>query len=400
MQKKISILGSTGSIGIQALEVVRNLKKNNYNIEIKGLAAGKNIDLLEKQVLEFKPEAVSVMDEELADILNKRLKSTGTDVFYGIEGLIKVATLENTDLVLNSVVGVVGLLPTLEAIRKGKNIALANKETLVAAGKIVMEEAQKHNVSIIPVDSEHSAIFQCLVGNDKKSISKLLLTASGGPFRGKKTEQLEMVKPEDALKHPNWKMGNKITIDSATLMNKGLEVIEARWLFDVSPEKIEVLIHPQSIIHSMVEYVDGSIIAQLGMPDMRIPIQYAITYPNRQYSRFNKMDFKIHRELTFEEPDYVNFPCLRIAFEALKESGTMPTVMNAANEVAVNLFLNNKIRFTQIPVIISNVMDKHIVNNNPTIDDIIEVDEWARIEAMKVYNNIADTVSKNSVVIL
>lgn len=400
MTKKVSILGSTGSIGVQALEVVRNLNNSNYNIEIKGLTAGKNIDLLEQQILEFKPEAVSVMDEELAYKLGKRLKGIGTEVVYGIEGLIKIATLEDTDLILNSVVGVAGLLPTLEAIRKGKNIALANKETLVAAGKIVMEEAHKHNVRIIPVDSEHSAIFQCLLGNDKKSVSRILLTASGGPFRGKKIEQLETVKPEDALKHPNWRMGNKITIDSATLMNKGLEVIEARWLFDIEPDKIEVLIHPQSIIHSMVEYKDGSVIAQLGVPDMRIPIQFAVTYPKRQYNNFNKLDFRLHKSLTFEEPDYVNFPCLKLAFDALKESGTMPAVMNAANEVAVNLFLDNKIRFTHIPLIISNVMNEHRVNNNPTIDDIIEVDEWARKEAMRIYNKVASTADTNPVVVV
>lgn len=398
MRKKVSILGSTGSIGVQTLEVVRNLNLNNYNIKVIGLAAGSNIELLEKQALEFMPEAVSVKDEELANKLDKRLKGTGIEVLYGLEGLIQIAVLENAELILNSVVGVAGLLPTLEAIRKGKDIALSNKETLVAAGKLVMEEARKYEVDIIPVDSEHSAILQCLMGNDKKSLSKILLTASGGPFRGRNLEQLETVTPSDALKHPNWNMGAKITIDSATLMNKGLEVIEARWLFDIVPDNIEVLIHPQSIIHSMVEYTDGSVIAQLGKPDMRIPIQFAITYPERQYSNFNKLDFKLQKELTFEEPEYENFPCLRLAFDAIKECGTMPAVMNAANEVAVSLFLENKIKFTDISLMINSVMDSHKVNNNPSINDIIEVDEWARKEAMKTYNNLSRKAGKNPVI--
>jgi len=388
MAKKISILGSTGSIGIQTLDVVRNLNNNNRNIEVKGLAAGKNIDLLERQALEFHPEAISVEDEILADKLSNKLKGTSIEVFYGLEGLIKIATLESVDLVLNSVVGVIGLLPTIEAIRQGKDIALSNKETLVAAGEIVMREARENKVNIIPVDSEHSAIFQCLMGNKKNFVSKLILTASGGPFRGKKIEQLEMVRPCDALKHPNWNMGEKITIDSATLMNKGLEVIEARWLFDINPDKIEVLVHPQSIIHSMVEYVDGSIIAQLGKADMRIPIQFAITYPERQNNNFSKLDFIKQRELTFEEPNYIDFPCLSLAFKAINISGTMPAAMNAANEAAVKLFLNDKIKFTQIPQIINNVMDNHKVNNNPYINDIIEVDKWARAETMNIYNMI------------
>ncbi|HOJ12492.1 MAG TPA: 1-deoxy-D-xylulose-5-phosphate reductoisomerase [Clostridiales bacterium] len=406
MIKRISVLGSTGSIGVQTLDVVRNLNSrstNNksavygnldnrnmndrslengkHNIEVIGMAAGTNIDLLESQAREFQPEVVSVKDEKLADELRTRLKGTGIDVCYGMEGLKRVSTLKNADLVLNSVVGVTGLLPTLEAIRHGKNIALANKETLVAAGEIVMEEAKKYKVDIIPVDSEHSAIFQCIMGNRKKDISRLILTASGGPFRGRKAEELAKVKPEEALKHPNWNMGAKITIDSATMMNKGLEVIEAKWLFNINPDKIQVLVHPQSIIHSMVEYIDGAVIAQLGKADMRIPIQFALTYPERRDNNFSKLDFLKYRELTFEEPDYINFPCLGLAFKAISASGTMPAVMNAANEVAVKLFLDGKIEFKCIPYIINKAMDNHKVNKNPSIDDIIEVDEWARAEA-------------------
>ena len=384
MKRCISILGSTGSIGVQALDVVRNL-----GIRVLGLTADKNIDLLEKQACEFKPEAISISEPNLADELASRLKGLNIRVYSGNEGLVKIATLKDIDMVLNSIVGVAGLIPTFEAIGHKKNIALANKETLVAAGKLIIEETQKHNVKIIPVDSEHSAILQCIMGNNEKNISKLILTASGGPFRGLKHEDLIYITPEEALEHPNWKMGSKITIDSATLMNKGLEVIEAKWLFDIDKDNIEVLIHPQSIIHSMVEYIDGSVIAQLGSPDMRIPIQFALTYPERSHNSFSRLDLIKKEALTFEEPDWETFPCLRLAYEALQESGTMPAVMNGANETAVHLFLNRKIRFTQIPEIIEKVMYNHIVNKNPSINDIIKIDMWAREESGKIWNEMS-----------
>jgi 1-deoxy-D-xylulose-5-phosphate reductoisomerase len=389
MKKCISILGSTGSIGVQALDVVRNLNMiSNPDIRVLGLTADKNIDLLEKQAREFKPEAISITEPQLAKELASRLDGQNIRVFSGNEGLNRIATLKDIDMVLNSIVGVAGLIPTFEAIKHKKNIALANKETLVAAGRLIMEEIKKNNVKIIPVDSEHSAIFQCIMGNNEKNISKLILTASGGPFRGLRYEDLTYITPEEALKHPNWKMGNKITIDSATLMNKGLEVIEAKWLFDINEENIEVLIHPQSIIHSMVEYIDGSVIAQLGSPDMRIPIQFALTYPERSCNSFSRLDLIKKSPLTFEEADWNTFPCLKLAYQALEESGTMPAVMNRANEIAVDLFLNRKIGFNQIPEIIEKVMKNHIVNKNPTINDIIEVDKWAIEEAGILWENL------------
>lgn len=377
-KRRISILGSTGSIGTQTLDVARNL-----GIEVLGLSANSSIELLEKQIREFQPRAVSVGNEELAQDLTKRIHGMDVDIYYGLEGLNKIASMEEVDTVVTSVVGVAGLIPTMEAIGKGKNIALANKETLVAGGQIVMAEAQKQGVEILPVDSEHSAIFQSLMGNNKKNISKILLTASGGPFRGMKKEELKSVILEQALKHPNWSMGSKITIDSATMMNKGLEVIEAKWLFGVEAEQIEVLVHPQSIIHSAVEYIDGSVIAQLGSPDMRIPIQFALTYPERSANSFSKLDLFKTSNLTFEKPDYEAFPCLRLAFEALGIGGTVPVVLNAANEIAVSLFLGRKIGFSDIPRIIEAVMGRHTVNIMPSLDDIIEVDNWAREETRR-----------------
>lgn len=373
MTRNISILGSTGSVGIQTLDVARNL-----GIRVSGLAANLNIDLLEAQAREFRPAAVAMGSKILAAELEDRLEGLGIEVFHGLEGIKKIASIAEADTVVTSIVGIAGLIPTMEAIRHGKNIALANKETLVTAGNLVIDEAARYGVRILPVDSEHSAILQCLEGNRAKDISRLILTASGGPFRGRKTMELENISVAEALKHPNWKMGSKITIDSATLMNKGLEVIEAKWLFDIEPERISVLVHPQSIIHSMVEYVDGTVIAQLGSTDMRIPIQYALTYPERAENNFSRLDFMKHKALTFEEPDYDTFTCLNLAFEALKAGGTMPAAMNAANEVAVSLFLNNRISFNSIPQIISRVMEKHIVNINPMIEDIIETDRWAR----------------------
>lgn len=380
-KKRIAILGSTGSVGTQALDVARNLET-----DVLGLAANSNIDLLEKQIKEFRPRMVSVGSEPLAEELRKKIDSSETEIYYGAEGLKKIAAMEETDTVVTSVVGITGLIPTMEAIRKGKNIALANKETLVAAGQIVMNEAKKYGVEILPVDSEHSAIFQSLMGNNKKDVSKIILTASGGPFRGRKREELECVTLEQALKHPNWSMGSKITIDSATLMNKGLEVIEAKWLFDVEIEAIEVVVHPQSIIHSMVEYIDGSVLAQLGSPDMRIPIQLALTYPERGRNAFSRLDLLKAGSLTFETPDMEVFPCLRLAYEALKAGGTLPAVLNAANEVAVNFFLDRKIGFMDIPRLVEAVMGKHSVNIRPSLDDIIEVDNWAREETVRIEN--------------
>lgn len=376
MASNIAILGSTGSIGVQTLDVARNL-----GIRVSGLSANSNIKLLEKQAREFKPQAVCTGDAGLALKLEKRLRGLGIEVTYGVDGLKSIASIDEADTVVTSIVGTAGLIPTLKAIEKGKDIALANKETLVTAGSFVISEAAKRNISVFPVDSEHSAVFQCLRGNRHSDVASIILTASGGPFRGWKAEELEDVTVAQALKHPNWKMGSKITIDSATLMNKGLEVIEAKWLFDMEPETIKVLVHPQSIIHSMVEYDDGSVMAQMGSPDMRIPIQLALTWPERMENSFPRLNLLKCGSLTFEEPDMVAFPCLRLAYEALKAGGTMPAAMNAANEAAVSLFMEEKIRFTDIPRIIEKVMYKHIVNTKPGLDDIIEVDRWARTTA-------------------
>lgn len=378
MAKNISVLGSTGSIGVQTLDVARNL-----GIRICALTANSNIDLLENQAKEFKPLLVSVGNSELAHELEQRLKGLSIEVHYGLEGLKAAASISNADTVVISIVGIAGLLPTIEAIRHNKNIALANKETLVTAGPIVMAEAAARGVSIFPVDSEHSAIYQCLAANRKQDVERLILTASGGPFRGRTPAELEHVTVEQALKHPNWSMGSKITVDCATLMNKGLEVIEACWLFGISPEHIKVVVHPQSIIHSMVEYVDGSVIAQLGSPDMRIPIQLALTWPKRKSNRFSRLNLFQCKSLTFEEPDTKAFPCLALAFEALKAGGTMPAAMNGANEAAVELFLNRRIGFCDIPRKIENTMLLHKVNTMPGLDDIIEIDKWARREVFK-----------------
>lgn len=376
MVNNISILGSTGSIGTQALDVVRAL--GNENIKVHGITGNNNIDLLEKQALEFKPEIVAVMDENKAFELKKRLKSENIKVMGGMEGLIKTATMEQVETVLTGVVGNVGLEPTIEAIKAHKNIALANKETLVSAGDIVMNEAKKNNIKILPVDSEHSAIFQCIQGKQDNDIYKIILTASGGSFRGKKREELENVSVEDALKHPNWVMGRKITIDSATLMNKGLEVIEAVRLFDVSVDKIQVVIHPQSIVHSAVEFDDGSVIAQLGPADMRLPIQYALLYPKRVNLNFSRLDILKHNNLTFEEPDIETFKCLKLAFKAINIGGTMPAVLNGANEIAVERFLNKEISFLQIPELIEKAMNSHTPIYDYDLKDVLLSDKWAR----------------------
>ena len=375
--RTISILGSTGSIGTQTLEVVEVLG----DIQVGAISGNHNIKLLEEQTRKFRPRLVSVMDEDNAKELKSRLADTNCKVVAGMDGLVEAATLGEADTVVTSVVGNVGLRPTFEAISAGKNIALANKETLVSAGQLVMDLAKKKGISIYPVDSEHSAIFQSLQGNKDNQIRRILLTASGGPFRGKTLDQLKNVTAADALCHPNWSMGKKITIDSATLMNKGLEVMEAKWLFGVDTDQIEVLVHPQSIIHSAVEYEDGAIMAQLGEPDMRVPIQYALTYPKRVANPFPKIDFAKRAQLTFDHPDMDTFRCLVLAYKALKIGGTMPTVLNGANEIAVAKFLSGKIGFLDIPALIEKTMEAYTVKENYTLEDLLEVDAWARAYA-------------------
>ena len=375
--KKIAILGSTGSIGTQTLEVVRE----NKDIEVVGMAAGNNIELLEKQIREFSPRVVAVWDEEKAKELRTNISDLDVKVVSGMDGLIEIAVLPETEILVTAIVGMIGIRPTIAGIEAGKNIALANKETLVTAGHIIIPLAKKHGVSILPVDSEHSAIFQSLQGNENKAIHKILLTASGGPFRNRKREELENIQVEDALKHPNWEMGRKITIDSSTLVNKGLEVIEAKWLFDVKMEQIEVVVQPQSIIHSMVEYVDGAIIAELGTPDMKLPIQYALYYPERRYLPGDRLDFKKLSQITFEEPDMETFYGLRLAYEAGKEGGSLPTVFNAANELAVSKFLNRQIRYLEIPEIIEECMRNHKNIKNPSVEEILKTEQ-------EVYNQI------------
>ncbi len=369
--KKISILGSTGSIGTQTLEVVRAQE----DIQVLGLAAGSNIIMLESQIREFRPRVVAVWDEEKANILRGKVEALGVEVVSGMEGLIKVATIEEAELVVTAVVGMIGIKPTIAAIEAGKDIALANKETLVTAGHLIMPLAKKHGSAILPVDSEHSAIFQCLRGNESKEVHKILLTASGGPFRGKKKEDLLHVQVEDALKHPNWEMGQKITIDSSTLMNKGLEVIEAKWLFGVEMSQIQVVVQPQSIIHSMVEYEDGAIIAQLGTPDMKLPIQYAMYYPERRYLSGDRLDFSTLSQITFENPDMDTFGGLKLAYVAGIIGGSMPTVFNAANEKAVAKFLKKEITYLQITEIVEQCMREHKLIANPDLDAILEVEQ-------------------------
>ncbi len=371
--QKISILGSTGSIGIQALDVARNL-----NIKVEGITANNNFEILIKQAIEFLPSHVAIGDKRFVEPLKRELKGYNIKVLGGLDGIKHIASLDRVDTVVNAIVGIAGLIPTMEAINCKKNVAIANKETLVTAGALVMSNAAKNDVEILPIDSEHAAVFQCLAGNRKSNVDRVILTASGGPFRGKSRSEMENVTLEEALKHPNWSMGSKITIDSATLMNKGLEVIEAKWLFGLKPEKISVIIHPQSIIHSMVEYVDGSIMAQLGAPDMRIPIQLALTWPDRKNNNFTKLDLLKMDSLTFCEPDFDAFPCLKLAYKALDTGGTMPVVLNAANEEAVSMFLRRKIKFIDIPDIIEKVMERHNVSDATELEQIFEADRWAR----------------------
>lgn len=369
--KKIAILGSTGSIGTQTLEIVRD----NPDLQVTGLAAGTNIDLFEKQVREFRPRLVSLQSEQACKELKVRLADLDVEIVPGMEGLLRIAEMEEVQVLVTAIVGMIGIRPTIAAIKKHKDIALANKETLVTAGHIIMPLAAQMGVSILPVDSEHSAIFQSLQGENRDRVSKLLITASGGPFRGRTRSELENVQLEDALKHPNWSMGHKITIDSATLVNKGLEVMEAKWLFDVDLDRIQVVVHPQSIIHSMVEYVDGGIIAQLGSPDMKLPIQYALFYPDRRPMAGKRVDFYELGNITFERPDMETFTGLKLAMRAASEGGSMPTVFNAANEKAVSLFLNRKIRFLQIPEIIEMCMDAHHKIADPDVEAILKTEK-------------------------
>ena len=369
--KRIAILGSTGSIGTQTLEIVRA----NRDIEVVGLAAGSNITLLEEQIREFKPSLAAVWGEKHAAELRSRVRDLDVKVLSGMDGLLAVAGMESSEMLVTAIVGMIGIRPTVEAICAGKDIALANKETLVTAGHIIMPLAKKYNVRILPVDSEHSAIFQSLQGGQGKALHKILLTASGGPFRGRKRADLMNVQVEDALKHPNWEMGRKITIDSSTLVNKGLEVMEARWLFDVSMDQIEVVVHPQSVIHSMVEYKDGAIIAQLGTPDMKLPIQYAIYYPERRYLAGERLDFASLSQLTFEEPDIETFTGLKLAIEAGNAGGLLPTVFNAANERAVSKFLSREISYLQITEIIEACMNEYINISSPTLEEVLETEK-------------------------
>ncbi len=369
--KKIVLLGSTGSIGTQTLEVVSSYSDR---LSVVALAAGSNVEKMEQQIREYKPSYAVMWTEEAAKSLREKVKDTDVKVLAGMEGLIEISSLPEADVVVTAIVGMIGIRPTIAAIKAGKDIALANKETLVTAGHIIMPLAKQHGVSILPVDSEHSAIFQSLNGEPKDKISHILLTASGGPFRGWTREQMANVQVEDALKHPNWAMGRKITIDSATMVNKGLEVIEAGWLFDVSADQIKVVVQPQSIIHSMVEYVDGAVMAQLGVPDMKLPIQYALFYPDRLPMQDNKVDFFALRQITFEEPDTEVFTGLKLAYEAFRTGGSMPTVFNAANEKAVSLFLDRKIRFLEIPELIGASMEQHKVIANPSVEEILETE--------------------------
>lgn len=379
--KKLSVLGSTGSIGMQTMEVIRS---NPESFRLEAVAANSSVDLLEQQVREFGPKLAVIYDESKYQELKSRIGGLA-EVATGVEGLIAAASIPDADTVVSAIVGIAGLVPTYHAIQNKKHIALANKETLVAGGNLIMSLAKEKGISILPVDSEHSAIFQSIGSNKKSQLSKLIVTASGGPFRKSTLEDLKQVTVTDALNHPNWKMGKKITIDSATLMNKGLEVIEARWLFDVAAEQIEVCVHPQSIIHSMVEFVDGSVLAQLGLPDMKLPIQYALTYPDRLPMAGQRLDLTALGTLTFEKPDTGRFPCLRLAYEALNAGDSACIVINGANEVAVDLFLKNKISFMDIPYLIENVLSKHKVQNNPSIDEILEIDQWARSVTLELY---------------
>lgn len=386
MIKKISVLGSTGSIGTQTLEIARY----NQDIGITALAAGSNVELLEKQVREFHPKIACLWKEEAARELKRRIRDLDVKVVSGMEGLMEAACEPEAQIVVTAVVGMIGIRPTIAAMEAGKDIALANKETLVTAGHIIMPLAKEKGVKILPVDSEHSAIFQCLQGAGENRIHKILLTASGGPFRGHSREQLAGVQPEDALKHPNWSMGRKITIDSSTMVNKGLEVMEAHWLFDVDMDQVQVVIQPASVIHSMIEYEDGAVIAQLGTPDMKLPIQYALYYPERRFLPGDRLDFTKLKEITFDEPDMETFRGLKLAYEAGKAGGSLPTVFNAANELAVSLFLEKKIPYLAITDLIQGAMENHKRKAAPNVDQILAAEQEA-------YDFIRETLRKERI---
>jgi len=390
MSKRIAILGSTGSIGTQTLEVI---SRNPDQFEVEVLTANNNIELLIEQAKRFRPNVVVISNSCHFDQLNDALKDESIKVYAGREALQQVVQMSTIDLVVTAMVGYSGLIPTCNAIKAGKHIALANKETMVVAGEIINRLAIENKVNIYPVDSEHSAIFQCLVGEFNNEIEKIYLTASGGPFRGFTMDQLAKVKKEDALKHPNWDMGAKITIDSASLMNKGFEVIEAKWLFGLKPEQIDVIVHPQSIIHSIVQFCDGSMKAQMGLPDMKLPIQYALNFPERLSSEFKRFSFLEYPSLTFEQPNTKNFRNLALAFSALNQGGNMPCILNAANEVVVQAFLNDKISFLQMPEIIEETMEKSMFLKNPDLDDYIQTDKETRIlTAARIKNMVAQKI--------
>jgi 1-deoxy-D-xylulose-5-phosphate reductoisomerase len=379
--KKLAVLGSTGSIGRQTLDVVRN---NSGMFKVEAICAKKNIKDLVEQVREFSPSVVAIQDRTKANALKQELAGLDVEILEGEQGIIDCASNGSIDIVVNGIVGIAGLMPTMAAIEAGNDVALANKETMVAGGRLVTERARAKGVNILPVDSEHSAIFQCIGNTKREQVKRLILTASGGPFHGMDADRLMQVTVEDALKHPNWKMGHKITVDSATLMNKGLEVIEARWFFGIEARDIDVVIHPQSVIHSMVEFIDGALLAQMGSADMRIPIQYALTYPDRvigNYTAFKPLDIG---RLEFYPPDYQNFRCLKLAYHAIEAGGTMPVVLNGANEKVVELFLNGSISFTDIPTIVEKVMEKHGVVGNPSLDDILYWDRWSREQVDRI----------------
>ena len=381
--KRIAILGSTGSIGTQTLEIVRN----NSDLEVVGLAAGTNVDRMEEQIREFHPEAVCMWKEEAAADLRVRVADLEVRILSGMEGLLEIASMPRSQVLVTGIVGMIGIRPTIAAIQAGKDIALANKETLVTAGHIIMPLAEECGVKILPVDSEHSAIFQSLNGENPSRIEKILLTASGGPFRGRTREQLQDIRPEDALRHPNWNMGRKVTIDSSTLVNKGLEVMEAKWLFGVELDQIQVVVHPQSIVHSAVQYTDGSIIAQMGIPDMKLPIQYALFYPDRRYMEGKRADLFELGQLTFEKPDTDTFRGLALAYQAARMGGSMPTVYNAANERAVQLFLDHRISYPGIIRLIEEAMEGHELIANPTVEQILETEQ-------RTYESISDFIGR------
>lgn len=382
MKKRVVVLGSTGSIGVNTLKVLENL---HAEFELVGLITNSNASLLKEQIQKFKPKFACLIDETQTKSFPE---ITETKMYFGRQSAIDLCGSENYEILVSSLVGFAGLEPTISAIKSGKNIALANKETLIVAGHIITDLVHRHNVTLKPIDSEHSAIFQCLVGEPPDSIEKVVLTASGGPFLNRDAASFSSITVADALKHPNWVMGKKITIDSATLMNKGLEVIEAKWLFDLKPEQVDVVVHPQSIIHSMVQFTDGSIKAQLGVPDMKVPIQYALTHPTRSFAPYERLNFSSLKALTFFEPDFHRFPCLRIAFESMKKGGSFPCVMNAANEIAVDLFLNEKIGFMQIPQLIEEVIQEIPFHPYPELGDILELDRQSRIQSEKIFKKL------------